>query len=48
MADVWTIVHCKLKYPFEDVSHGSFRGKNVLVNYLLIERVIFTRTMSVL
>lgn len=36
--DIRAFVHCKLRYYFEGVSHDFFRGQNILVNYLLIEK----------
>ena len=38
--DIRAFVHCKLRYSFEGVSHELFRGQNILVNYLLIEKDI--------
>jgi len=43
MVDIWAVVHCKLRYSFEGVSHDFFNGKNILVNYLLIEKDILRR-----
>ena len=40
IVDIWAVVHCKLRYSFEGVSHAFFLGQNILVNYLLIEKDI--------